>query len=99
MHLKNENYIVTIPDTFDPDTGELLVAGQSRKASNKNVCTDLELTGDFWKMYSEYYDYFVRVFEIDTSRKKSVSRLDYCMDIAGLDTNDCFKRFRRQIAE
>lgn len=77
----------------------MIKSAETRKASNKNVCTDLELTGDFWKMYSDYFDYFCQIFSVDKTRTKSVSRMDVCMDIAGLDTNDAFNRFRKKIDE
>jgi hypothetical protein len=65
---------------------------------NKNVSTDVEFTGDFWKLYSEYFPFFCEFFGIDVEKEKNVTRVDYCIDIAGIDVDEVFKKYRTPFA-
>lgn len=81
IHLRNESFVTVSPAIYDDD-GEIIFRAVTKKKTNKNVATDIEFTGDFWKLYREYFPYFCREFEIDINKEKNVTRLDYCMDIA-----------------
>lgn len=61
---------------------------------NKNVATNVEFTGDFWKLYGEYFPFFCDFFGIDVEKEKNVTRLDYCIDIAWIDVDEVYKKYR-----
>lgn len=58
---------------------------QDTGKKNKNFATDIEFVGLFWTSYSEYLEYFCTLFDIDKQKKNIVTRIDYCVDIAGLE--------------
>ena len=65
------------------------------KKTNTNISTDVEFTGDFWKMYSDQFPFFCDYFGIDPKKEWLVKRMDYCIDIGGIDCNDFFNFYRR----
>lgn len=51
---------------------------------------ELEFTSTFFTMYPHYLDYFLLLFDIDTKKNKTISRIDYCIDIINYTTQECF---------
>lgn len=64
---------------------------QQTQNTNKNFSDDIEFVGLFWTCYSEYLEYFFELFGIDPNKKHIVTRIDYCIDIAGLDVSELIK--------
>ena len=58
---------------------------QHSEKKNRNFFTDIEFTGLFWTAYADYLDYFLALFEVDRKKRRIVSRIDYCIDLAGID--------------
>lgn len=60
---------------------------QDTGKTNKNFATDIEFVGLFWTSYSEYLEYFCILFDIDRTKKNIVTRIDNCVDVAGLEVS------------
>lgn len=60
---------------------------QETEKKNKNVSTDAEFVGLFWTAYQEYFPAFCDWLWIDTFKTGLVTRIDYCVDIAGIHSS------------
>ena len=98
IHLKNDVFIEDQKEILDDDWN-IIQKRIMRKKTNKNVSTNIEFTWDFWKMYSNYFDYFCNVLKIDKSKKRLVTRLDYCIDVRWISCDDVFNNYRKPFKE
>lgn len=53
----------------------------------KALFSEVDFVGIFWAVYEEYFDYFLKLLNIDRFQNKIVSRFDYSVDIKGVSVS------------
>ena len=78
-------------DIYDIDKNkiwQIVIKNSDHRKIWKNVINSLELSWLFFKCYESYFYNFIEYFKIDTFQKDILKRVDYCIDVKGIEVQE-----------
>lgn len=65
----------------------------------KALFSEVDFVGIFWAVYEEYFDYFLKLLNIDRFQNKIVSRFDYSVDIKGVSVSRIVDDLKKEMKD
>ncbi len=85
MTFSNQVKVYSIYDLDKNKVWQLLLKVAQNVKSNRNVIDSIEFKWLFFKSYLNYLQMFFDYFDVDTKKQDILKRLDYCIDIKGIE--------------
>lgn len=81
----NQKKLYDIYDIDKNKVWQIVLKNPKHKNIAKNVICSLELSWLFFKCYNDYFFSFLEYFKIDIHKNNILKRLDYCIDLKGIE--------------